>query len=547
MYRLGVARAARELTSRLSTRARRERAWNRADIEKIGQVELASVRRQMQEEYAHTHGVALLISVDGMANVLLQLPVIAGLVAYGLEPVMLLPSSASREQRFLYQQIGIRRFAYWDEAGECKDFSSTLHELEGCRTQDDLLQLRWKSIHVGKFAVSTLMRRLRSGSIDPLEPGLSDQLAVTVRRTIDHAHAALALLDHWRPEAVVFIDRGYTPEGPMFEACIQRGIRPATMNSAHRDNALILKRYGSENANVHPVSLSDSTWARLVSMPWTDAHWERVRGEIEHCYRTGQWYGEVATQFNTKMLDRDSLRAELGIDPAKRTVLLFPHIFWDATFFWGEDVFQDYEEWFRETVRVAWHTPSVNWIIKIHPANVVKNIRDGSNSEFSELTVLKEFGEVPSHIHILPADTGISTLSLYAIGDVCLTVRGTVGIEAAAFGLSVVTAGTGRYDRLGFTLDADSPEAYRQLLENIAELSSPSPAQTELARRYAYGAFLIRPLETRSVHFAYVKSREASLDVSISDEAQRDLFGCQDILVIKAWLDAGDQDTGIQN
>lgn len=544
MYRLGVARVVRELISSLSSRARQERARNRAAIKKIGPAAIASVRRQIWEEgVERAHGVALLISMEGMANVLLQLPVIAGLVAHGLEPVMLLPSRASREQRFLYRQIGIRQFAYWDEVGECKNFSLTLRELQNCRTQLELLRLQWQTIHVGKYAVSTLMRRLRAGSIDPSSPKVRRQLELTVRRTIDHAHAALTLLDRWCPETVVFIDRGYTPEGPMFEACIQRGIQPTTMNSAHRDNALILKRYGPENSNVHPVSLSETTWKNLLSSPWTEAHWDQVRGEIEYCYRSGQWYGEVATQFNTQTLDRDSLIAELGIDPTKKTVLLFPHIFWDATFFWGEDVFRDYEGWFRETVRIAWHTPSVNWIIKIHPANVVKNIRDGRNPEFSESKVIKEFGAVPPHIHILPADTRISTLSLYAIGDVCLTVRGTVGVEAAAFGLSVVTAGTGRYDRLGFTIDIDSPEAYCAILENIANLPTPSVGQIELARRYAYGTFLIRPLKMEAIRFAYEKSREASLEVAITQAAQLKLFECQDVLEIKSWLDSGDQDT----
>ena len=75
---------------------------------------------------------------------------------------------------------------------------------------------------------------------------------------------------------------------------------------------------------------------------------------------------------------------------------------------------------------------------------------------------------------VLDADTDISTISLFEIGDVCVTVRGTVGMEAACFGLTTVTAGTGRYDRLGFTTDPDRPEAFREILRHIGRLEKPS-------------------------------------------------------------------------
>ena len=51
--------------------------------------------------------------------------------------------------------------------------------------------------------------------------------------------------------------------------------------------------------------------------------------------------------------------------------------------------------------------------------------------------------------------------------DYCLTVRGTVGLEAACRGIPVLTGGTGRYDRKGFTIDSATPQQY---LERIARL-----------------------------------------------------------------------------
>ena len=142
-------------------------------------------------------------------------------------------------------------------------------------------------------------------------------------------------------------------------------------------------------------------------------------------------------------------------------MLVFPHIFWDGTFFWGHDLFPNYEAFFAETLKIAYATPRANWIVKIHPANLVKNRRDGFAGRSNEMQVIEAMGSLPPHIKVLDATTDISTLSLYEIGDVCVTVRGTVGMEAACFGLTTVTAGTGRYDRLGFTIDPETPEEFR--------------------------------------------------------------------------------------
>ena len=77
--------------------------------------------------------------------------------------------------------------------------------------------------------------------------------------------------------------------------------------------------------------------------------------------------------------------------------------------------------------------------------------------------------------------------------DYCLTVRGTIGIEAASFGIRVLTAGTGRYDHRGFTTDSETRETYLARIAAIETLPRLSAAEQELAERFAYGAFMLRP------------------------------------------------------
>jgi hypothetical protein len=258
---------------------------------------------------------------------------------------------------------------------------------------------------------------------------------------------------------------------------------------------------------------------------------------VEGCYRSGVWYDEVGTQFNKKVLSRDEIVRTLGLDPARKTAVVFPHLFWDATFFWGDDLFADYRDWFCHVLRAAAGNGRLNWIVKLHPASVVKDRRDGYSGEPTEMAAMREtLGKLPPHIAFLPPDSPVSTLSLYEIMDYCLTVRGTVGIEAAMYGIPVLTAGTGRYDGYGFTIDSTDRETYLARLETLETLAPLSDAQTETARRYAYGLFMLRPLELQTMRFRYRQDESATLDLALDLPEGRRVEAMPDIAGLAKWL-----------
>ena len=109
---------------------------------------------------------------------------------------------------------------------------------------------------------------------------------------------------------------------------------------------------------------------------------------------------------------------ELGLDPTKRTAVMFSHVLWDANLFYGKDLFDNYGHWFVETVKAAVANPRLNWVIKLHPANLWKRELAGVSSEFDEIRLIREhIGELPPHVHLLLPDTKISTLSLFRMAD----------------------------------------------------------------------------------------------------------------------------------
>lgn len=479
---------------------------------------------------------ALLVGYDTVKLATFQTPVLCALRMAGYRVVVLIGSSRGATADF-YRTLGAETVVGTEEIGEPVSADVVARMVASVVQQQDLLDLRYAGIAIGRFVVSTLMRRLRKGSIDPSSPDIAAPLAQAIAASVRAADVARQIVSRYRPALVSFFDRGYTPDGELFEVALASGARAFTLNGAHRGGLVMSKRYGPENKSRHFAAPSPEVWARLRSLRWSDAKWQSLKDEIERSYRSGAWYDEVGTQFNKQIVDRQEISHVLDIDPNKKTAIIFPHLFWDATFFWGDDLFADYKAWFCEALKCAARNDRVNWVVKVHPAGLVKDVRDGYAGESSEMVAIREtLGTLPRHIKLIPPDSTISTFSLFDIMDYCLTVRGTIGVEAAAFGAAVITAGTGRYDNCGFTLDPRSPAEYIDLLGRIDTVPAPSAHQIETARRYAYGLFLARPLQLEVIHHHYLKDAGASMMIELGLAAGKSITESPDLKVLAHWL-----------
>lgn len=444
---------------------------------------------------------------------------------------------------YYYRLVGADEVLYLDEALndiEQDEASAIIHRV---KLTHQLLEFEYLSTRVGRSAVSTTLRRMRTGHLNLGSAETRQLVAESLSAAMRSAKAAHALVKKIKPKLAIFLERGYTPWGEWFDQCLKADVDVIMYNAAHKNNCLIFKRYRMNNRDIHPVSLSPESWAHLRRMQWTDAHRRRLQDEIYTNYATGEWYGEVGTQIHKRIISRYELCRRLGLDPSKKTAVIFSHIFWDATCFWGTDLFDNYEEWFVEAVRAACANTSINWIVKVHPANVTKNRREGVTGEPAEMTAIrKHVGELPSHITLITADSNINTYSLFDLMDYCLTVRGTIGIEAASFGIPVLTAGTGRYDHQGFTVDSETREEYLANLARIADLPPLSPVQREMAERFAYGVFLLRPLPLQSVTLEYQQDSTATIHSEFRIETPEQLAHAPDLKALAAWIKSGDED-----
>jgi hypothetical protein len=475
----------------------------------------------------------LIVGKETINGAKIELALIKAFELAGFSPTVLTDRSFTK----FYKLAGVRTFVYWDDFTDQLDRASVREAVTRFHTLDDLLAFSHEGARVGRFAASSVFRHLRVGRLDLSEARtretLVDQLALGMMR----ARAARRMLDAVRPGAALLLGNRYTGQSELMDLAVARGVDVVTWFEAHRSNALMLKRYNRSNADQHHGSLSSGTWDAVRAMEWTPVQREELRHEIAHNYASGDWYCRGGTQFGRQIVGRDALGSRLGIDPSKKTVCVFPHIVWDATLFWGRDLFENYEEWLIETVRAACANRRVNWVIKIHPAHVVKDAWENRSGEPAELAAIRQhLGTLPPHVFVIPATTDINTYSLFDVMDCCVTVRGTIGVEAACFGINVITAGTGRYDRRGFTIDSATKTQYLDRLSRVQDLSSPTAAQRELAERFAYGMFILRPLSLQTITIDYGRDSQATMKVEINAATADDLCRAPDIRALAGWL-----------
>ena len=362
----------------------------------------------------------------------------------------------------------------------------------------DLKSLTFRGASIGRHVLSTLSRALHEGAVDPATPEARAKLAELLPRTLESTIAAERLLDDLKPELALFLERNYASEAPVSDLALERGVDVIQFVSGLQDDELVFKRYTRETRRLHPRSLSERSWEVARTMPWSSAQERELDEQFERRYGNVSALSRRLQEWTSDPLP-DELVDDLGLEQGKKTAVVFSHILWDANMFYGEDLFADQEAWFVETVRAAVDNPRVNWIVKLHPANVWKLRREGLEGELDEeRAIAREIGQLPPHVAVIRPESEISTRSVFDAADYGITIRGSVGFELPCLGVPVLTAGTGFYSGRGFTVDSASAEEYLERLRHIEEVPPLTPEQVELARRHAYALFRLRPLRFSS-------------------------------------------------
>jgi hypothetical protein len=471
--------------------------------------DLAATRRSVawlrqQPALPASAPVALLgLYRDNVYETKLGLVLLTALRLRGLEPVVLMPNNRAHRIRRYAKAYGVSRVLTHSSIAptpvERAEIDRQRAELmRGPLDFDSIKTWEFRGYAIGNHVLSTLIRTTFDGSPDLALAHNRGRVDAILDEVLINTARDERVIDEIRPAVVLVEEANYSTNGPLVDVAVSRGVDVIQTVGIWRDDALMSKRLTEATRRVDAKSVAPETLARVEAGRWTPAHDKQLDQDFADRY-SGRWVLGQQFQPDTESATREQIVAETGVDPERPTAVIFAHVLWDASLFFGVDLFENYADWLVQSVRAAVENPRVNWVIKAHPSNVFRKKHGDVGGESSEVVLIREhFPELPDHVHLLLPHTRISTLSLYEFADYGVTVRGTPGMEMACLGKPAFTAGTGTYAGLGFTYDSDSREAF---LDKLARIDSFGPLPDDMrmrARQYAHTLFLRRPWLTRS-------------------------------------------------
>ncbi len=430
----------------------------------------------------------------------------------GYRPVMLSYGQSDPAGRYFDlfgfdQQHNVRDFIRHPQI--IKKIQSAVQDLMPAQlTVHTIRQCCYGDAPVGTYALSSTSRVLQRLPPDLNEPEFSQTFRKYLKTAIGTALAAELIFDRFDIRKLLLRDIGYAVNGPFVDVALRRGIDCLVVADAQRAGCWVFKRYTSRDRLDHEFSISRQTWQALSRESLTAEMDELVTEELAARYQVDSLADKRRLQSGKSILAESEVRDFLGLDSEKKTAVIFAHVSWDGAFFFGEDLFSDFDEWLLEAARAAIANPHLNWLIKLHPLNVLLHAFDGrAKFEAAEMSYLNALGELPAHVKIMPSDTPINTSSLFPIIDYGLTVRGTIGLELPCLGVPVLTAGTGRYEGRGFTIDSASREEYLNRLADLHEIPPLMEESRRLARLHYYYLMLRRQVSFSDIAPMAIRQR----------------------------------------
>jgi glycosyltransferase involved in cell wall biosynthesis len=490
-------------------------------------------------------GIALLaLYRDNVYEAKLGLVLLSALRNAGYAPRVVLPTGRAHRVRRYAHAIGIDDVVALDSIRLIGDERTEINQvmerlLDDTTDFESIKEWAFRGRRIGTHVLSTLIRMTLDGSPDLSLETNRMLLAIILRDVLTTSARSEHIVRTACPTLALIEEANYSINGPLVDVLVANDVDVIQTMSIWRDDALMSKRLTPATRRTDAKSVSPDLFARVLREPWTDDLDRELQRDFEDRYGD-KWHLARQFQPDTKERSAAEIIEETGIDPARATAVIFAHVLWDATIFYGEDLFANYSDWLVQTIGAAIRNPEVNWLIKAHPSNVYRRAHGDISGDAAEIRLVREhFSRLPAHVRLLLPDTKISTLSLYKFAAYGVTVRGTPGLEMACFGKPVLTAGTGSYSNLGFTYDSATTSEYFDNLSVLHTFDPLSDSMRDRACRYAHTLFVRRPWTTQSFAMTFPPKAAGyhplDRNVTITARTQRALRESDDLSGWTTW------------
>ena len=371
-----------------------------------------------------------------------------------------------------------------------------LDPLNKLSSLSQITDFSFENVPFGRIALSTYFRSRKTGKIYTDQDKFLKEIINIIKYHYLVYEISKDLYSKYQIKHLFFTEVFMYEYGPFYYGALNTKLNILKFSGTVRDNAIVISRMNKESDRKHFSSFSNDSWEKILNI--NDIG--KIKNNLEQNFidrYSKKWFLSSRNHPNTKFLSSDQIKKKYNIQNDKKNAIIYSHILYDLLYFHGEDIFENYSDWFIETVKEIIKNKKINWFIKIHPSNVWRGeTHKLFNIKTEEENLIKSVvGQLPQHIKIIYPTSEISPLSWMKFTDYGITVRGTSGIELAALGKQVITAGTGRYENIGFTINPLSKSMYLEILSKLHDIDSLGNDKHDLAIRFAYATFCLKPFK----------------------------------------------------
>ena len=406
----------------------------------------------------------------------------------GLKPWALVSSATDQKIILLARSFGIEQFTFVrDEAAkdvrpEAVQIIAQLEGLTGHELRRRVLGLNVNGLSVGDLLYDTYLRETRQVTMHEVDDDLRAYAALMLNyyalfdRLLQDEEVGAAVMGH-----LVYLRFGILAR------------------LAAAQGADIYARYGGKGMRIQRrrgVEAASDVMTRIIP-----GHIDRVlKEEGEAAIRTAEEtlhrrMGGSGNEFEflneegyspaRRKVSTNELGQSMGLGSDRPKGLLMLHAFPDANHFSPELLFDDFYDWYLQTLEAVRDQPEIDWLVKLHPN--LAHYTDDPEPASRAYAIARDV----AHIHVVPE--GLNTASLAQFADFLITVNGKAGLEFAGCGMPVILGGCGFFAGNGFSEEPQTVDAYLEAVARGPKMSQDETQQTRalIANDLFYRRFIV--------------------------------------------------------
>lgn len=394
---------------------------------------------------------------------------------------------SNRIYKYFFKTKYVSYEAALNAGEEKKAAERTAAIIKETKNGQDVLNIREIGVNIGPNIYAQYLRNHYVGRIGEIDKNVKDEISKGIR----NVYAAEKIVRTYNPDYLLITHSDYHDFGSLFKNMLIKA-RTAVVTIPYEIGRICGRVYlAPEDYENDPknyvFSVTDEFFAR-VKNAFTAEQNDIISKQLNSRYAGKDNSMCGGYHAHTKKYMCEDLKQKLGLkDMDRKVVLIAVHLLWDDATSSYRNVYNGYEEWLKNTLEIIRNNPNMYWIVKGHPSEMHMGTKR-YNREIVEETF---GGNLPEHIKFIDGDADINTFSLIDLSDVVLTVRGTIGLEAAFKGKKVILGGSGPYSGFSFSENCVTKEEYEKCLLNIHKNTlALSEEQKKDARVACYAYFI---------------------------------------------------------